>query len=53
MCVYTDISDVSVTAAEGRYNSPKMLRQGKKSSGGPPFDAEFICADCCQVSALN
>ncbi|MCA8837793.1 MAG: hypothetical protein K8963_08085 [Proteobacteria bacterium] len=42
--MHTDISDVSVEAAKSRYTSNKMMVRGR-----PPFEAEFICADCCQV----
>lgn len=29
-----------------RYHSNRMIM---RSTGRPPFDAEFIVADCCQV----
>ena len=44
----SDISEDSVKTCENnRYYSDKMIL---RSTGRPPFDAEFIVADCCEVS---
>ena len=44
----SDISEDSVRTCEnGRYYSDKMI---VRHTGRPPFDAEFIVADCCEVS---
>ena len=43
----SDISEDSVRVCEkDRYHSNRMIM---RSTGRPPFDAEFIVADCCQV----
>ena len=41
-----DISESSVEACQGRYNSPRMA---DRITGEPPFPAEFHVADCCEV----
>ena len=45
--ISADISEDSVRVCENdRYHSNKMVI---RSTGRPPFDAEFIVADCCEV----
>ena len=49
--LFTDISEDSVRVCEkDRYHSDKMTL---RSTGRPPFEAEFIVADCCEVSTHN
>ncbi len=43
---FLDISETSVEHCSGRYCSNKML---DRVTRGPPYDAEFIVADCCEV----
>lgn len=45
MIVMLDISETSIEQCKERYTSNRMT----KRSGKPPFEAEFITADCCQV----
>ena len=40
-----DISDTSIEQCKERYKSNRITRRADK----PPFEAEFITADCCQV----
>ena len=45
--IAADISEDSVRVCENdRYHSNKMIM---RSTGRPPFEAEFIVADCCEV----
>ena len=41
----SDISKTSVETCEQRYSTGRMLDRSRK----PPFEAEFIVADCCEV----
>ena len=41
-----DISETSVEHCKGRYNSGKMI---DRDTGEPPYEAEFIVADLCEV----
>ena len=54
MCIFliaADISEDSVRVCENdRYHSNKMIM---RSTGRPPFDAEFIVADCCEVISIH
>ena len=45
--VCADISSVSVDQCQERYKSRKMV---DPRSGVLPFQAEFIVADCCEVT---
>ena len=45
--VCADISSVSVDQCKERYMSRKVV---DVRSGQPPFKAEFIVADCCEVT---
>lgn len=47
LLIALDISEDSVRVCENdRYRSNKMIM---RSTGRPPFEAEFIVADCCEV----
>lgn len=43
---HPDISEESVEHCRGRHRSPKMLDRATRE---PPYAAEFIVADCCEV----
>lgn len=45
-----DISETSVEHCKGRYNSGKMI---DRETGEPPYEAEFIVADLCEVRTVS